>query len=854
MATDNLTAPHVQRRRNGPRGPVFMWGNVVVLVWLTVAIGLLAAHAALGVPAWVALHALMLGAVTNAIVLWSEHFAEAFCRMPSPPPRRLALGLTALNSFVVAVLVGVSTDIAALVGLGSTGITVIATVHALHLRRATRGSAPEAFDYLPGFYCAASVMLAFGAVTGALLALGSADWYARLWSAHVHLALLGWVGLSVLGTMFTLWPVTLHARIRPQTAAAARRALPAVCAGLVVAVVGMLLPSVWLTTAGLLSYAAGIGIAVAPLVGNAVQRRPEGPAAWMLGSAMVWLSIAVLSEAVRLVAAGSLAALPAIATGVLPVLAVGFTLQVLLGALTQLLPAVLGRGPAEHKRIAETLWSGWQLRVLLLNIAVPLVAGPWPAPLPLIGWTLAAVSLATFLVQALRIAVPVARRGSLGEDHRHVAGTTTGVVAGLAVVALAVALAGTGQTSRPVASTAEQVRTVDVTLQDMRIRPDILDVAPGTHVVLRVTNTDAMPHDLRVDTGARTPLLRQGQTALLDLGVVDADVQGWCTVAGHRAAGMTMSIRTAAGAPGEHAVHLGDEAAAPEALDLTAEPGRGWTPHDARLAPAAGPLHRVELTVTERDMEVAPGRIERRWTFGNSVPGPTLRGKVGDRFEVTLINDGTMGHSIDFHAGMLAPDVPMRTITPGERLTYRFTAHHAGAWLYHCATMPMSLHIANGMYGAVIIDPPDLAPVDHEYALVSSQLYLGEPGSQIQTDKLRSGDPDGWAFNGMAAQYDHAPLTARVGDRVRIWVVNAGPGDSTAFHVVGGQFDTVYAEGAWLLRPSPESVGGAQVLNLAPAQGGFVELTFPEAGNYPFVDHDMRHGENGAHGVVAVTE
>jgi nitrite reductase (NO-forming) len=212
-----------------------------------------------------------------------------------------------------------------------------------------------------------------------------------------------------------------------------------------------------------------------------------------------------------------------------------------------------------------------------------------------------------------------------------------------------------------------------------------------------------------------------------------------------------------------------------------------------------------------------------------------------------------MGHGIDFHAGALAPDGPMRTIAPGERLLYRFTAHRAGAWLYHCSTMPMSQHIANGMYGAVIIDPPGLPAVDQEYLLVSSQLYLGEPGSDAQVTKIRAGRPDGWTFNGTAAQYDHAPLTVHTGQRVRIWLVNAGPGDTTAFHVVGAQFDTVYREGTWLLRPN-DTTGGAQVLDLAPAQGGFVELSFPEPGHYPFVDHDMRHAENGAHGHFTVTE
>jgi nitrite reductase (NO-forming) len=107
-------------------------------------------------------------------------------------------------------------------------------------------------------------------------------------------------------------------------------------------------------------------------------------------------------------------------------------------------------------------------------------------------------------------------------------------------------------------------------------------------------------------------------------------------------------------------------------------------------------------------------------------------------------------------------------------------------------------------------------------------------------------------FNGYANQYDHRPLTARVGERVRIWVVDAGPNRATAFHVVGGQFDTVYAEGAYRLGPDT-GVGGSQALALGPSQGGFVELSFPEAGRYPFVSHSMIDAERGAHGVVTVT-
>jgi nitrite reductase (NO-forming) len=284
------------------------------------------------------------------------------------------------------------------------------------------------------------------------------------------------------------------------------------------------------------------------------------------------------------------------------------------------------------------------------------------------------------------------------------------------------------------------------------------------------------------------------------------------------------------------------------ARSLGADPGPGFAPRDATLPPATAD-HRITLPVTEVEREVSPAITQRLWTFGGTAPGPTLRGKIGDVFEITLVNDGTTGHSIDFHAGALAPDVPMRTIQPGQRLVYRFTATRAGIWLYHCSTMPMSLHIANGMFGAVIIDPPDLPRVDREYLIVQSEMYLGAPGADADAEKVAADKPDLVVFNGYARQYDHAPLTARVGERVRIWVLAAGPNRGTSFHVVGGQFDIVWSEGDYRLRPG---TGGAQTLGLFVAQGGFVELTFPEPGRYPFVSHTMVDAERGAHGIIEV--
>jgi nitrite reductase (NO-forming) len=166
----------------------------------------------------------------------------------------------------------------------------------------------------------------------------------------------------------------------------------------------------------------------------------------------------------------------------------------------------------------------------------------------------------------------------------------------------------------------------------------------------------------------------------------------------------------------------------------------------------------------------------------------------------------------------------------------------------------MSAHIANGMFGAVVIEPPDLPRVDRSYLLVQSELYLGEEGGVVDVEKLDAERPDHVVFNGYANQYDHRPLTARVGERVRVWVLDAGPNRASSFHVVGGQFDTVWTEGGYQLRRGRGEHGGAQVLPLLPAQGGFVELSFPEPGRYPFVSHVMVDAERGAHGILRVTD
>ncbi|WP_243714339.1 multicopper oxidase domain-containing protein [Actinomadura bangladeshensis] len=755
-----------------PRASRHAAANAVVAAWLVLSALAVLARDRLPAPDWLLIHVFLLGAVTNAVVAWTDRFAAARLRLPAPARWWPAVRLLVLNAGIAAVLRGATNGHPELATAGAAVVVGIVCAHVTVLvvrsRRAWRGRS----GHLVAWYACSGLALIAGGTLGGWMASGRAPamWHMRLEAAHMHVNLLGWVGLAMLGTLHALWPAVLRVR---GTAASSRLSLRLAVPGLVVAAVALSAGARWIALAGLLLYTAGAALALVPFV--RARRRPHAFAAWMLAAAAGWFLAALAADAA----------------------------------------VVATRPPAEVAQGLE-----------------PLLA-------PILGGFVLLAVVAVIGSLRSRVSPPIA-----------------GVAAGCLLTALAVAFASSGQTGAPVQTVAASgTRVVEVTLANMRIRPGTIEAPPGTRLVLKVTNKDAMRHDLRLESGQATPMLGQGESATLTVPSVKGTVEGWCTVPGHRAAGMTMQIKTASSSgPASAMDHqaMGHTAMGTGQLDLAAAMSPGWKPYDAVLKPAPGAKeHRVELRASDRELEVAPGVRQTMWTFGGTVPAPVLRGKVGDVFVITLVNDSTMGHGIDFHAGTLAPDVPMRTIQPGERLTYRFKAQRAGAWLYHCSTMPMLQHIANGMYGAVVIDPPDLPRVDREYVLVQGELYLGQPGSDAQVGKMREGRPDAWMFNGTAAGYDHAPLTARAGDRVRVWVVDAGPSSGTAFHIVGAQFDTVYKEGAYLLRKGDP--GGAQILDLAPGQGGFVETVVPEPGHYPFVDHDMRHGESGAHGILKVT-
>jgi nitrite reductase (NO-forming) len=334
---------------------------------------------------------------------------------------------------------------------------------------------------------------------------------------------------------------------------------------------------------------------------------------------------------------------------------------------------------------------------------------------------------------------------------------------------------------------------------------------------------------------------------------MEATTQAWCTVPGHKEAGMVLDINVE-GSPADAPADPGTEHRGGAEIDFAAAPADGWEPYDPALAPAPGGTeHEVTLHATETVKEVAPGVTQELWMFNDQFPGPALRGKVGDIFTITLVNDGKIGHSIDFHASKVAWNDEMRTIEPGESLVYQYEAKHAGVWMYHCGTAPALHHIGNGMFGALIVDPPDLAPVDHEVLFVQSELYLGPDGQPGDLAKMQDEAFDAVVFNGYVNQYQHHPIRVEPNERVRLFVLDAGPSENSAFHIVGTIFDTVYKEGEYLLRPGAGQ-GGSQVLDLQPAQGGFVEFSFDEAGLYLAVTHKFANVGKGALGIFQAGE
>jgi nitrite reductase (NO-forming) len=297
------------------------------------------------------------------------------------------------------------------------------------------------------------------------------------------------------------------------------------------------------------------------------------------------------------------------------------------------------------------------------------------------------------------------------------------------------------------------------------------------------------------------------------------------------------------------------QASLPPAKAFTAKTiSRPATAVAAPLGRAAPATVRVDLETVEVLAEIEKGETFTYWTFGGTVPGPMIRVRVGDTVELHLKNSASsvLVHSIDLHAVNGPGGGATATQTnPGKESVVTFKALNPGLYVYHCATAPIPMHIANGMYGLILVEPEGgLPPVDHEFYVMQAELYttgvLGTPGHHdVDMIKMGNEEPDYIVFNGkVGALVGEGAMTARVGETVRIFF-GVGGFLPSSLHLIGEIFDRVYPEGA---------LGSAVNTNvqttLVPAGGAtIVEFKVQVPGSYTLVDHAL--GRALAKGTVA---
>lgn len=266
----------------------------------------------------------------------------------------------------------------------------------------------------------------------------------------------------------------------------------------------------------------------------------------------------------------------------------------------------------------------------------------------------------------------------------------------------------------------------------------------------------------------------------------------------------------------------------------------------------------VNLEVVETTAELADGVEYNVWTFGGEVPGKFIRVREGDLVEFNLQNhpDNMFPHNIDLHAVTgTGGGAEASLIVPGKEATFEFRAIKPGLYVYHCATAPVGLHIANGMYGLILVEPKEGLPeVDHEFYLMQSEFYTagayGEQGLQaFDMDKAVQEEPEYVVFNGRVGALTGArALSAEPGETVRLFVGNGGPNLSSSLHVIGEIFDTVYGEGGTL--PNQHNV---QTTVVPPGGSTIVQFKVDVAGKYTLVDHAIFRAFNkGAIGILNV--
>ena len=383
---------------------------------------------------------------------------------------------------------------------------------------------------------------------------------------------------------------------------------------------------------------------------------------------------------------------------------------------------------------------------------------------------------------------------------------------------------------------------------DGRVNP-VLSAAEGQDVQVTLINGEGAEHDIvfanQEATAHSAHITGKGASTNIAFRAGKAgDYVYFCSLPGHQLAGMQGQFLVTPQPPPQTLVEA----------DISKLP--------TDLPPPIGKREpqtiRVDLTTVEVEGRLAEGTTYGYWTFNGKVPGPFLRVRVGDTVDVRLknSNDSAMVHSVDFHAATGPGGGAASTQTnPGDEKTVKFKALIQGLYVYHCATPMVAHHIANGMYGLILVEPEGgLPPVDREFYVMQGEIYteaaFGQHGSQdFNVEKLLNERPEYFVFNGSVGALSKLhPLQAKVGETVRIFFGVGGPNFTSSFHVIGEMFDRVYNLGGVLSEP----LKGIQTVSVPPGGAVITEMKLEVPGNYILVDHALSRLERGLAGIMHV--
>jgi nitrite reductase (NO-forming) len=381
---------------------------------------------------------------------------------------------------------------------------------------------------------------------------------------------------------------------------------------------------------------------------------------------------------------------------------------------------------------------------------------------------------------------------------------------------------------------------------DGQVNP-VLSAAEGQVVQIILINGEGAEHDIVFpDQDVKSPRItgRAASTTIAFRATRAGDFAYLCSVPGHELAGMRGQFIVSPRPPAQVMVEADISQKATEV-----PPPIGKRPPQTV---------RVDLNAVELEGRLAEGTTFGCWTFNGRVPGPMLRVRVGDTVDVRVKNsaDSTMIHSVDFHAATGPGGGAAATqVDPGAEKSFKFKALVPGLYVYHCATPMVAHHIANGMYGLILVEPEGGLPaVDREFYVMQGEIYteapFGHRGSQeFSVEKLLNERPEYFVFNGSVGALSKLhPLEAKVGETVRIFFGVGGPNYTSSFHVIGEIFDRVYNLGSVLSEP----LQGVQTVTV-PAGGAVItEFKVDVPGNYLLVDHALSRVERGLVGILHV--